>query len=99
MWNRIDADISRQRLVGGDLESYRELVLELLDMGETLVEDDGIIDIVEDVGDRAVSLLPLVKTWIYSILLETDADHVVREQREPRIRRGIQTIKVLHKTS
>ena len=80
-----DPQISRQSFVDGDLESCRQLVLELLNMCEMLVEDDGIIDIVEDVGDRAVSLLPLVKTWIDSILLEADADHVVREQREPRI--------------
>jgi hypothetical protein len=43
-----NAEIPRQRFVGGDLESSRELVLELLDMGETLVEDDGIIDVVEE---------------------------------------------------
>ena len=81
-------EISRQRLVGGDLESHRELVLESLDMGETLVEDDGIIDVVEDVGHCAVSLLPLIQTRIHSILLESDGDHIIREKREPRIRCG-----------
>ena len=64
-----------------------------------LVEDDGIIDITEDAGDRAVSFLPLIKARINSILLESNGDHVVREQREPRIRRGHQTIQVLHETS
>ena len=66
----LNAEIPRQRLVGGDLESYRELVLELLDMSETLVEDDGIIDVVEHVRDCAVSLLSLIKTRINSIQLE-----------------------------
>ena len=80
-----DPQISRQSFVDGDLESCRQLVLELLNMCEMLVEDDGIIDIVEDVGDRAVSFLPLVKARIDCILLEANADHEVGEQREPRI--------------
>jgi len=74
-----DAQIPRQRFVGSDLESCRQLVLELLNMSEMLVEDDGIIDIVEDVGDRAVRLFPLVKARINSILLEANRNHVVRE--------------------
>ncbi len=66
-----NAEIPRQRFVGGDLESNRELVLEILDMGETLVEDDGIIDVVEHVRDCAISLLSLIKTRINRILLES----------------------------
>ena len=95
----LNAEIPRQRLVGGDLESNRELVLELLDMSETLVEDDGIIDVVEHVRDCAVSLLSLIKTRINSILLETNGDHVVREECEPRIRCRIETIQILLETS
>ena len=96
-----NAEIPRQRFVGGDLESSRELVLELLDMGETLVEDDGIIDVlvVEHVRDCAISLLSLIKTMINRILLESDGDHVVREECEPRIRCRRQTIEILLKTS
>ena len=94
-----DAEIPRQRFVGGDLESGRELVLEILDMSKTLVEDDGIIDLVEHVRDCAVSFLSLIKTRINSALLEANADHVVREEREPRIWRGIEAIQVLHETS
>ena len=67
----LNAEISRQRLVDRDLESCRELVLEVLDMSETLVEDDGIIDVVEHVRDCAISLLSLIKTRINRILLQS----------------------------
>ncbi len=39
-------------------------------MCEMLVEDDAIIDVVEDVDDRAIGLLPLVQVGIDGILLE-----------------------------
>ena len=95
----LDPQIPRQCLVGGDLEPCLQLVLELLHMCEMLVEDDGIIDVIEDVGDGAVSLLPLIKTWVDSILLEPNGDHVVGEKREPRVRRSKQPVEVLHQTS
>ena len=94
-----NAEIPRQRFVGGDLESSRELVLEILDMSKTLVEDDGIIDVVEHVRDCAIGLLSLIKTRINRILLESYGDHVVREECEPRIRCRRQPIEILLETS
>ena len=61
-------------------ERSRQLILELLTMGKTLLEDDGIVLIIEDVGDRAVILLPLITATVDCIQLEVNADHEAREQ-------------------
>ncbi len=44
-------------------------------------------------------LLSQEKSMLGPILLEADGDHKIREEREPRVRRSVRAIQVLHETS